>query len=398
MQVQEFLASRGQTALARRIRGAEAAFAPQLEGIDWESIARVKAGLQPVARGKIAPISGMPPAEISARRAEFEAIGLSAIRRGEVAAVLLAGGQGTRLGADAPKGTFDLGLTRPRPIFALLLENLLEIVKRAGAYVPLFIMTSELNDAATRAFFAAHGNFGYPASHLRFFPQEMAPAVDLNGDLLLADDRHLVRSPNGNGGWFTSLQRAGLEGEFPAVRWYNVFGVDNVLARIADPVFLGATVASGCKCGAKAVEKHDPAERVGVLCLEDGLPSVVEYYELDPALAALRGEDGRLAYRYGLTLNYLFERERLLQAAGERIPVHIVKKKIPYLSETGFVVPQEENGYKFETLILDLVRLMGSCLPFEVAREHEFAPVKNRTGVDSVETAREALQRNGVVL
>ncbi len=367
----------------------------QLESLDWELLELIKRP-EDLSGGELSPIEGMGREEIEARRAEFEEIGGRAVGGGKVAAVLLAGGQGTRLGCDGPKGVYDIGVTRPLPIFEQLFCNLRETTSRYGA-LPFLVMTSEKNDRETRAFFEERNYFGYPQAMIRFFRQEMAPAVDFCGDLLMEEDG-LALSPNGNGGWYSSLMRAGVMKDFPAVEWYNVFAVDNVLQRIADPVFVGATIASGKLCGAKTVEKTEPDERVGVLCLSGGKPAVVEYYELPPEAAALRGGDGRLVYRYGVILNYLFHAGRLEEIARERIPVHIVKKKIPYLTEGGMVHPAEENGYKFETLILDMVKLMGSCLPFETEREREFAPVKNLTGKDSVETARALLEKNGVKL
>ncbi len=351
------------------------------------------------ARGKIAPITGMRRGEIEARAAEFGEIGKEAVRGGKVAAVLLAGGQGTRLGSDGPKGAYDIGKTRHVYIFQCLMENLKETVRRCGAHVPLFIMTSDKNDAATRRFFEEHDFFGYPRDFVRFFVQEMAPCVDFSGRLLLEAPGRLALSPNGNGGWYASLKRSGADADFPAVEWYNVFGVDNVLQRIADPVFVGATVACGSMSGAKVVCKARPEEKVGVLCLEDGKPSVIEYYELTAEMAEQRDGKGDLCYLYGVILNYLFNARMLEKIASERIPVHVVRKKIPFLGENGQLIrPEAENGYKFETLILDMVKLAGSCLPFEVVREHEFAPIKNLTGVDSVETARALLEQNGVVL
>ena len=171
--------------------------------------------------------------------------------------------------------------------------------------------------------------------------------------------------------------------------------MDNVLQHIADPLFVGATIANNCQCGSKVVKKTCPEEKVGVLCLKGGRPHVVEYYELSSEMANEK-IDGELVYKYGVILNYLFNVNRLKEIASKNIPLHIVKKKVEYIDENGEkVIPERENAYKYETLILDLVRLMGQCLPYEVEREKEFAPVKNRTGVDSVDSARELLQKNG---
>ncbi len=376
-----------------------AEYEARLAAIDWETVELWKHPADLSGSGTIEPIEGLRLPDIARRKEEFARVGAEAVRQGKLAAVLLAGGQGTRLGSSAPKGAYDIGVTRPLYIFEQLIRNLQEAVRVCGAAVPLFIMTSERNDAETRAFFEAHGYFGYPAEAVRFFRQEMAPAVDFEGKIFLEGKGKLALSPNGNGGWYSSLVRAGCLKDFPAVEWFNVFAVDNVLQRIADPVFFGATLLSGKAAGAKVVCKASPAEKVGVLCLEDGLPAVIEYYELTDAMANARDGEGNLRYGFGVILNYLFSRSKLEEIARAKIPVHVVKKKVPYMDETGaLVTPESENGYKFETLILDMIKLMGSCLPFEVERRREFAPVKNKAGTDSVESARLLLEQNGVKL
>ena len=370
----------------------------QLSSIDWNTVELWKHPEDLSGKGRVQPIAGLSLQDIQKRHDEFAQIGIKAIQKGQVGAVLLAGGQGTRLGSDAPKGAYDIGLTKPLYIFEQLICNLLDVCKQTNTFVPLFVMTSQKNDRDTKQFLERHSYFGYPSTHIRFFVQEMAPSVDFDGKLLLEDKAQLALSPNGNGGWYSSLVKADVLKDFPELQWLNVFAVDNVLQRIADPVFVGATVASGLNCGAKVVRKCDPYERVGVLCLEDGMPSVIEYYELTDEMANQVGADGNLAYSFGVILNYLFSLPKLRETLGKRIPVHVVKKKIPHLDGGNLVKQENENGYKFETLILDMVRLMESCLPFEVVREHEFAPIKNKTGIDSVESARALLQQNGIKL
>ncbi len=352
-------------------------------------------------RGKLEPLGALTLSEIYDHREAYETAGLDAIRQGKVGAVLLAGGMGTRLGFDKPKGMYNMGLTRELCIFECLVNNLLEVVDRAGAYVPLFIMTSEKNDEDTRAFFKEMNYFGYNAEYVHFFVQEMAPAVDKDGKILLEEKGRIATSPNGNGGWFSSMVKAGLlpllkrEG----IEWLNVFAVDNVLQRIADPCFVGATILSGCTSGSKVVSKADPEERIGVLCLEDGTPSIVEYYEMTEEMVTRREPDGRLSYNYGVILNYLFRTDCLEQMVGSNMPIHVVEKKVPYIDENGDPVkPESPNACKFETLVLDMVHMQEKCLSFEVDRQREFAPVKNAEGVDSVETARELLRLNGVEL
>lgn len=352
-------------------------------------------------KGVITPLAAMELDEIEAHKDSFTAAGLEAIRAGRVGAVLLAGGMGTRLGSDNPKGMYNVGLTRELYIFECLINNLMDVVRKADAWIHLFVMTSDKNNDATIRFLKEHDYFGYKAEYVHFFKQEMAAATDYEGKIYLEEKGKLSTSPNGNGGWFISMKNSGLlelvhsEG----IEWLNVFAVDNVLQRIADPCFIGATIQKDCVVGAKVVRKNAPDEKVGVMCLEDGNPSIVEYYELTDELMNAKDEKGEPAYNFGVILNYLFKVKDLESMMAANMPLHIVEKKIPYLNEKGELVkPQEPNGYKFESLVLDMIHQMDSCLPFEVVRGKEFAPIKNKTGVDSVESARALLQENGVVL
>ncbi len=350
--------------------------------------------------GAISPLGALEIDQIKERKEEFEKIGIDAIRQGKVAALLLGGGQGTRLGFDGPKGSYNFGVTRDFYIFQAQINNMLDVCKKAECYFPLIIMTSDKNDEETRRFLKEKEYFGYPEEKIRFFRQDMAPSCDFNGKIYLEGKAKLSLSPNGNGGWFKSLMKAGLDKELSAmgVEWVNVFSMDNVLQRICDPVFIGATILSGCNCGAKVVSKNAPGEKVGALCLKDGLPSVVEYYEMGDELAAEKDEQGKLKYRFGVILNYLFSLKRMYEIVDGKMPLHIVEKKIPYIDEKGnFIKPEEVNGYKFEYLATDTVRDMLSCLSFEVEREREFAPIKNKEGIDSVVSARELLAKNGVI-
>ena len=350
---------------------------------------------------EILPIDGLRRADIEKRLPEFEAAGVAAIKAGKVAAVLLAGGMGTRLGVDGPKGAYDIGITKPLYIFEQQMKNLMEVTGKCGVTVPLYIMTSDKNHEQTTSFWKEHNYFGYPETEVKFFKQDMAPAVDFDGKIILERKDTVALSPNGNGGWFSSLQRAGLCEDLHArgVEWLNIYAVDNVLQRIADPVFVGATIVSGVNCGAKAICKTEPYEKVGVLCKDGTQPDIIEYYELTDEMANMRDENGNLVYCYGVIMNYLFRLTRLEEIVDNKIPVHIVEKKIECLCEDGVTrKPEKENGKKFEALAVDLIKPMGSVLPFEVVREKEFAPIKNKTGVDSVESARELLKGNGVIL
>jgi UDP-N-acetylglucosamine/UDP-N-acetylgalactosamine diphosphorylase len=352
-------------------------------------------------RGEFAPLKCMELDEIKAGAAAFEAKGLEAIRAGKVGAVLLAGGMGTRLGSDDPKGMYNIGLTKEVYIFQRIIENLLDVVNKADAWIHLFVMTSDKNHDKTTKFLKEHAYFGYKEEYVHFFKQSMAPAADYNGNVYMESKHTISSSPNGNGGWYISMVDSGMTEVVKAngIEWLNCFAVDNVLQRIADPVFVGACIDRDAAVGAKVVRKNAPDEKVGVMCLEDGKPSIVEYYELTQEMMDAKDEKGNPAYNFGVILNYLLRVTDLDKIVSQKLPLHVVEKKIPYMDEAGvFHKPEEPNGYKFESLILDMIHMMPSCLPFEVERNYEFAPIKNKTGIDSVESARALCKENGIEL
>lgn len=373
----------------------------QIDITDFSMISKLEIYKNGEARGEITPLAAMQLSQIQEKKQELTQIGIDAIQKGKVGAVLLAGGMGTRLGSDAPKGVYNIGLTKEVFIFQRLIENLMDVVKQTDAWVPLYIMTSDKNHEATVSFLKAHAYFGYKEEYVSFFMQEMAPACDYQGKVYLEQKWKISTSPNGNGGWYSSMYKWGIAQKAisDGVEWLNVFSVDNVLQRIADPCFVGAVIAKNCAVGAKVVRKCAPDEKVGVMCLEDGKPSIVEYYDMTQELMDAKDEKGEPAYNYGVILNYLFRIGDLETIRERELTLHVVNKKIPALDEAGNEVkPSEPNGYKFEYLVLDMIHQLDSCLPFEVERSREFAPVKNATGVDSVETARALCLQNGIEL
>ncbi len=374
----------------------------QIDETDFAVLENCKNLGKSEGRGEFAPLAAMQVSEIEKRKEEFTKIGIETIKAGKVAACLLAGGMGTRLGSDNPKGMYDIGITKHVYIFQRIIENLLDTVKAAdGAYIRLFIMTSEKNNDATINFLKEHNFFGYPEEKITFFKQDMAPASDYDGKVYMEGKNRISTSPNGNAGWYTSMLKAGLRDIIlkEGIEWIDIFAVDNVLQRIADPCFVGATVNAGVDCGAKVVRKNAPDEKVGVMCLEDGKPSIVEYYELSQEMMDAKDENGDPAYNYGVILNYMFNEKALNEIAKKALPLHVVEKKIPYIDENANLVkPEKPNGCKFEQLVLDMIHMLDSCLPYEVVREYEFAPIKNKEGIDSVESARELCKKCGIEL
>ena len=373
----------------------------QIDKTDMEVISAIDHRSELIKKGVITPLDAMELDDIEAGYDRYKNTGVKAIKEGKVGAILLAGGMGTRLGSDNPKGMYNVGVTRELFIFQCLINNLMDVVKETDTYIHLFVMTSEKNNDATVSFFKEKDYFGYKSEYVHFFKQEMAAATDYSGRIYLEEKGRMATSPNGNGGWYISLKRSGLFSvlENNGIEWLNVFSVDNVLQRIADPVFVGATIEKHCAVGSKVVRKCAPDEKVGVMCLEDNKPSIVEYYELTDEMMNAKNSKAEPAYNFGVILNYLFRVEDLEKIVNKNLPLHIVEKKIPYIDENGNPVkPEQPNGYKFEGLVLDMIHELDSCLPFEVVREKEFAPIKNATGVDSVESARELLKKNGVAI
>lgn len=370
--------------------------ASQIEEIDWSFLESFDKQLQ--CTGEIQPLGALTLERISVKQEEYQRIGLESIREGKLCLLLLAGGQGSRLGYDRPKGCLNMGINRELSIFQLLMEHVMDVVKQADTWMHMYIMTSNINYSDTVGFFEEHDFFGYHPDYLHFFVQEMNPVTDEKGKILMTSKSDLAMAPNGNGGWFRSMNRAGLLDEIfgSEIEWINVFSVDNVLQRIADPVFLGATIDSGKMCGAKVVHKVSPDEKVGAICTENGKPYIIEYYELSEEMKNQKNADGMLAYGFGVILNYLFPISRLKETLDISMPLHVVKKKVPYMDEMGILVnPTEPNALKYETLALDLIHEMEDCLVFEIDRRREFAPVKNKMGVDSIDTARDLLVENG---
>jgi len=368
-----------------------------IDETDFSALRGLEVGKASKPLGEITPADALTLKDIKKRRSAFLKAGEYAIGTGKVAAVLLAGGQGTRLGYNGPKGTFNIGVNKQLSIFECQINNLKAMCGNL-ALVHLFIMTSSINDAATRAFFEENAYFGYDKEKVHFFVQGEAPVVSFDGKILMEEKYKIAVAPDGNGGWYNALIKAGYGKLIKkwGIEWFNIGGVDNVLQRLCDPLFVGATLESGLPCGAKVVKKVSPEEKVGVLCKENGIATVIEYYDMPTQLKNRHDVKGELVYSEGVILNYMFSAEKLAAIAKKRMPYHLAAKKIPCIKGGRKFTPEEPNGYKLEMLAVDIVKMMGSCLGFEVEREKEFAPVKNAEGVDSVETARALLIKNKV--
>jgi len=376
----------------------------QLCAIDFDLLNRLKqefilSSQRPVFRGVIEPVDPIPvprtDSERQTRRRALEA-GEEALHEGKVAAFLVAGGQGTRLGFSGPKGTFPIGPVSDKSLFEWHAQKLLALRRRYRQPIRWYIMTSESNHTDTVFYFSENNFFGLDQNDVHFFPQEMIPALDESGRLILDAKDHIFTSPNGHGGSLQALVKSGALHDMKqrGVELIFYFQVDNVLVKMCDPVFLGYHLLEGAEMSVKVARKRDPWEKVGVIGRIDGRLGVVEYSDLPDGEKAARNPDGTLKYDAGnlaihiLSVSFV-EKET---AGGLRLPWHVAHKRIPYLDEAGqLVFPQAPNGYKFETFVFDALGDADKVAVLEVERSEEFSPVKNAEGVDSPQSARRDL-------
>ena len=342
---------------------------------------------------KLEPIEHTIKSELSKQDLErYTDLGEKAIKEGKLAVVTMAGGQGTRLGHPGPKGTFDLGLNSHKCIFELLCDTLKEAVNKYGVIIPWYLMTSDENNEETMKFFEKHQYFGYQKSAVQFFKQGKLPVLDINGKVLLNEEGVLKQAADGHGGIFEAMMKNGViyNMQEKGIEWVFIGGVDNVLVKMVDPVLTGLAISQGSLMAGKSVVKANPQEKVGVFCKKDGKPNVIEYTEISKELAEATDEKGELLYGESHILCNQFHMEALEKIGQEKLPYHVAFKKANYLDENGNVVEATEpNSYKFEAFLFDAFSKADNMSILRVKREEEFAPVKNKEGVDSPETARE---------
>ncbi len=332
------------------------------------------------------------------QRKRARGIGEEALRSGRVAAFLVAGGQGSRLGFSGPKGKFPVSPVKRKSLFQLHAEKLLALSRKYGTGIPWYIMTSESNHDETVAFFRDNQFFGLHEENVRFFRQQMIPALGSDGRLFLESRSRIFTNPNGHGGSLSALQQSGALDEMRSrgIDLVFYFQVDNVLIKICDPVFLGYHIENEAEMSAKVVAKSHPHEKVGVLASLDGRLGVVEYSDLPEHEKTARNADGTLKFRAGSIAIHIFNRDFIEREnmGGLRLPWHVAHKKIPYLNSAGVLIqPEKPNGFKFETFVFDALADAQKAIFMEVQREDEFSPVKNAEGEASPETARRDLIR-----
>lgn len=400
-QARSLLARHGQSHLLafweRLDPPARAGLLRQIEELDFEATARMRALLEQPPQAAAA--ASLEPAEVvehtPAQREAARALGIAALREGRVGVILVAGGQGSRLGYDGPKGCYPIGPVTESPLFHFHARKVLALERRWGRPVPLYVMTSPINDAATRAFFASNASFGLDARRVFFFPQAMWPALDAQGRIVLDAPGHIFRSPDGHGGMLAALQRNGCLADMAARGLTLAFylQVDNPLVDIADPAFLGEHLRRQSDYSLKVCPKRDPSEGLGVVVRQGATGTrVVEYSELTDEEKSATRPDGRLRFLFGSVAIHVFSVDFLRREADAGLPLHLAHKKVPVCDAEGRTVPPgTPNVFKFEKFIFDALAdaRHSCCLAFD--RTEEFSPLKNAEGGDSPATCRRDL-------
>ena len=374
----------------------------QINKIDFELVSKLYDSTKEQkinTNDKITPINYLDKYKLNDQYKYYESIGKKAIKEGKLAAVTMAGGQGTRLGHSGPKGTYDIGLDSHKSLFELLSDNLKEEGKKYGVIIPWFIMTSRENNKDTVEFFEKHRYFGYKKDkNIFFFEQGELPMMDTEGKILIGEDGLIKLAADGHGGIYESLVKTKMTNKMRelGIEWVFIGGVDNCLVKMVDPVLMGIAIDKKVTVACKSVVKANPHEKVGVFCKRNGRPNVIEYSEITDEMAEATDENGELLYGESHILCNLFSIDAIERMGAEPLPYHVAFKKAKYIDKDGnLVVPDSPNAYKFEAFLFDAFGEVDDMAVLRVKREEEFAPVKNsdEKGVDCPSTARELYKK-----
>jgi len=320
-------------------------------------------------------------------------LSLAEIAAGHVGILLLAGGQGTRLGVNFPKGMYNVGLPSGKTLFQLQAERILKLERlaaqetgKSGGKITWYIMTSATTVGPTRKFFQDHDYFGLSKDNIMVFTQGTLPCFTFEGKIILGENHKISRAPDGNGGLYRALRTGGVLEDMKkrSIKYIQLYCVDNILVRVGDPVFIGYCISKNAECANKVVRKQFPTEAVGITCKVDGHYQVVEYSEITTKSAELSNKDGSLVYSaaniciHFFTLEFL---ERVVTTNEKLLQHHVAKKKIPYVNEKGDIIkPTSPNGIKMEKFVFDVFRFADNFVTWECLRDEEFAPLKNAEG------------------
>ncbi|MBN2456210.1 MAG: UDPGP type 1 family protein [Sedimentisphaerales bacterium] len=348
----------------------------------------------------LAPPPFYPPSPVNNQQknkyVQAQKLGTELISTGKVAALVVAGGQGSRLGFDGPKGDLPISPVKGKTLFQLFAETITAASERFGTICPWYIMTSPLNYQQTIDIFRSHNYYGLEKENVFIFQQGTLPNFSFDGKILLADKSHIACSPDGHGGILKALIRSGaLENiKKHGIEYLSYFQVDNPLVTIFDPLFIGLHALDAAQMSSKAVAKKGPEEKVGVFCLLDGKLTVIEYSDLPPEKAQQRKDNGSLVFELGNIAVHIISTCFIERLSDRKLslPIHRAVKKIPHIDEKGNQIePDKPNGIKLESFIFDALPMASKSIILQTTRKEQFSPVKNAAGTDSIDTAKQML-------
>lgn len=351
-----------------------------------------------IKENKIEPLEYLDKDKLSKEtRDRFDKLGKEVLEKGEYAVVTMAGGQGTRLGHTGPKGTFKLDVYgKGKYLFEILIENLKEANKEYGKIIPWYIMTSKENNAETKAFLEKNNYFGYPKDSVTLFEQGELPLINTQGKLLIGKNKKVREASDGNGGTYFSLRASGCLADMKekGIKWIFIGGVDNALLKMADVTLLGMAIDKNVQIASKSIVKANPHEKVGVFAKMNGHPKVIEYSEMPEKMSEEVDDNGELKYGEAHIMCNLYTIDAIEKISKETLMYHSAFKKNAYIDENGKeIIPEEPNSYKFESFIFDAFEFFDDIAILRGKREDDFAPVKNKEGVDSPKTAKELYEK-----
>lgn len=333
--------------------------------------------------------------------------GLRQISRSHVGVLLMAGGQGTRLGFAHPKGMYNIGLPSHKSLFRVQAERIRKLQELAKAAtgkdgrITWYIMTSEATMEPTREYFQENDFFGLRDEDIIMFEQGSLPCFDFDGKILLDEKHRIAKAPDGNGGLYRALRDTGILNDMNSrgILYLHAHSVDNILIKVADPIFVGYCAIQNADCAAKVVEKSHPHEAVGVVCIVDGKYQVVEYSEITQKTAEMKNDDGRLTFSAGNICNHFFSAAFLNKIGStfeKELKLHVAQKKIPFVDNSGKrITPEKPNGIKIEKFVFDVFEFAENFVTVEVPRDEEFSALKNAdsAGKDCASTSRHDIYR-----
>lgn len=375
----------------------------QILGIDFNKILTLYKNSFKSTKLDLNTVSPLPHIEkdkISKKDLEhYIAIGEKIIKSGFLAIVTMAGGQGTRLGYKGPKGTYELDFEQEhcrKSLFEIMCENIKNANNQYDITLPWYIMTSEDNDFATKEYFKSHNFFDYPKEKIKFFKQEKLPIVNIDGKLILKETYLIKDGSNGNGNVFKAMKNNKIIDDLEKnnIKWVSFGGIDNILLKNIDPLFIGLTVDSGYQIASKSIFKQKPLDKVAVYCKKSGKPSILDYDDIDIKLSVSKSKDGMYQYREANILSHLMSLEAIKKVSNIHLPYHRAYKKNAFVNEEGMKqIPDKPNSFKFENFIFDSFAFFDDMLLLRVDENEEFAPIKDFTGIYNPDTAKEKYEK-----